>query len=74
MCEKWGRRARAGRGPRGAGGGKNRFYLKVLVVFGPKISLIKEKKKRALRARVSARDFFSKIFENLKIFLLFFLI
>ena len=61
-----------GRGPRGAGGGKMCFYLKVLVVFGPKISLIKEKKKRALRARARARDFFFfKKIENLKIIFFF---
>ena len=59
--KKWGTgRGRAG--GLGGPGGKDEFNLKVLVVFGPKFFSIKEKKKRALRARVSARDFFSKMF------------
>ena len=69
MCEKMGHRNFRLRGARGGGGGKIEFSLKVFVFFGPKIFLIKIKKKRALRARVSAREiFFSKIFEKLKIF------
>ena len=58
MCETTGHRNFRLRGARGGGGGKIEFSLKVFVFFGPKISLIKIKKKRALRARVSARDFF----------------
>ena len=57
MCETTGHRNFRLRGARGAGGGKTEFSLKVFVLFGPKISLINIKKKRALRARVSARDF-----------------
>ena len=57
MCETTGHRNFRLRGARGGGGGKLEFSLKVFVFFGPKIFLIKIKKKRALRARVSARGF-----------------
>ena len=70
MCETTGHRNFRLRGARGGGGGKIEFSLKVFVFFGPKISLIKIKKKRALRARVSARDFLflKNIFSKQKIF------